>query len=232
MIRIFRHYISVNALILALIEFLIIAFFIDYHLETSTLYAKDQFDWFPYFFGIAAVMLFASFGIYNRDIATNRKIMGVRFALGFFLILLFCITVNKFMFHFVDIGGFIPSWLVVVRILTLASFLFIVRLIYIQTISIRFFKRKILVIGAGKQAEKLTNLFNPKRDKALSFTGYISFEGAESKCKPLATLPTGKIDLKKLLNILNKNKVQEIIFAPDDKRGIDLEPFLYLKMGL
>lgn len=229
MIRLFRHSISTNAFILALLEFCLLTFFVYQNFETLLLAGEGHYFLICVSFSILIILVFMSLGLYNRDITTNQKIMAIRFLFAIGLLLIVATCINKIVFHMTGGMLYYPSWVLMLRVFIVGFFLFLIRMIYVQTIALRFL-RKILVIGAGRMAERLNELFENPSMHGIKFVGFIGVKDENVGMPAFMSLARDDFKLEKLAELFRQFRAEEIVFAPDDKRGISLEAFLHLKL--
>lgn len=229
MIRLFRHSISTNAFILALLEFCLLTFFVYQNFEALLMVAEGHYFLTCLSFSSLIILIFASLGLYNRDITSNRKIMAVRFLFAIGLLLIIATLINKVVFQMTGGMLYYPSWVLMIRVFIIGFFLFLIRMIYVQTIALRFL-RKILVIGAGHMAERLNELFESPNMYGIKFVGFIGVKDEAAEVPAFMSLARNDFNLEKLADLFRQFRAEEIVFAPDDKRGISLEAFLHLKL--
>ncbi|NOZ43450.1 MAG: TIGR03013 family PEP-CTERM/XrtA system glycosyltransferase [Alphaproteobacteria bacterium] len=215
MIRIFKHYVPKSLFILGLGETIILL---------MAIWGALNFRYFqvgldaPEFFANAGgifsfvlvvyVVLLAT-GLYQLDACRDLKITAIRLSasLGFSIIVL---SVILYMFPVIDL------WRSVIIYALLLSFIGLLfsRFTYMHLVDLRGLKRRILVLGAGEQAEMVRSC-GTKNSNDVEFVGFLRINDNERTVKAAKDFKDGH----SLKEIVNQLSAQEIVVAIEERRG-------------
>ena len=220
-VRIFRHYVHMPHILLAVTEALI--FVASVYLATYLRFSDDPSiaaenisQVLVAAITFTAVMLVSmySMGVYRSYLDEGLPGMMLRtaasFALGATALALLYYILNS-QLVFLGRGVF--------ALATVFSFfgLGLYRMAYYRVSNEDSFKRRVLVYGAGKRASNITHRLRTRFDRrGFKIIGYVPVE-AETNEVNEADL----VDLngRTLLNYVDAEKIDEIVIAPDDRRN-------------
>ena len=160
MIRIFRHYISRAYLILLIIEFCV--FFASMYygsdvrfLFTQSWYTDQDISVASIVFASALTLSCSGLGLYRRSLSWDDYSLLSRASVSFILAI----------FTVISIYYLIPDMLIARSVLIYAvvfAFLgiMITRFLFYRVANLDHLKRRVLVIGSGEKAQKLTAINN------------------------------------------------------------------------
>ena len=216
MIRIFKHYVPQHLLLLGFAEFIVFVFAIQ--LGTSLRFSGSVLgDKSLLLTGLvyALVMMssFTAMGLYQRHLRDGWKGVLMRtggaFLLGFVVMgLLFYI----FPVLFLGRGAFGLSMLFSMLGIGLA------RGVFYALSDKEALKRRILVVGAGKNAALIERTLKRKTDRrGLTIVGYVMLDGEDTVIEDAAKLiPHNRL----LLDIAEELDVDELVLALTDRRKV------------
>ena len=226
-LRVFNHYVRIPFVILGIIEAVAIfvsviaANFIYFHRQYDFVEIVDM-NWLKAIvFSVVIIIGFIASGLYQ----TRLREGGLGFILRLTAAFLLGLVGVSVIFYV------IPQLLMgrgVIAITVTISFILTAALrISIYFVDPEIFKKRILVIGAGKRANTLTELRRKSDQFGFTILGYTHFRGEEdvvSKDKVInLTMP--------LVDFVEKNNVDEIVLAIGDRRkGIPMHELLECKM--
>ncbi len=226
MIRIFRHYISGIFLGLVLLEFGV--FFAAIHFGSM---ARFQ-ELIPFdsalitpslIFAVILLTTNTGMGLYQRtqtwgDAGLLLRIIGSVVLGGLAMSLIFyfipLVSVSRGIVGYALLSSFIG-----------VTFL---RIIFYSVVDRRVLKRRVLVFGAGKNAQKITELDTENVTGTIRVIGCAPLEG-----QPIEVPEDRVINLNMPLNeYATQEDVDEIVVAPDDRRkGLPVDEILDCKMN-
>ncbi len=226
MIRVFRHYISGIFLGLVLLEFGV--FFSAIHFgsllrfQEMVPFTADKLLPSSIF---AIIMLISNtgMGLYQRtqtwgDAGLLLRIIG-SFMLG---TLAMSLVFYIFPVHAIGRGVFAAALL---SSLIGVTFL---RVIFYRVVDQKVLKRRVVVFGAGKNAEKVIELEESKSTQNILVMGCIPLQGQPS-IVPKDRIITLKVPLNQYAM---ESDIDEIVVAPDDRRkGLPVDEILDCKMN-
>lgn len=218
MVRVFKHYVPMQLVLLALIEGLIFAgaLYLGVVLRFAT---DDPMDLvlvgpiYPRALAYAAIMLaaFTSFGLYTREAPAGYVGLYVRFMGGFLSGL---VVMAMFFYVFPDMflgrGAFGLSYFF--SVVGVAG----ARLVFFRFVDTNILKRRIMVLGAGTRAAGIGKLLkNPNMGHRLHLVGYLPANRGEHSVDKSQML----MDEGPLLAVAKKHAVDEIIVGVRDRRN-------------
>jgi len=229
-VRLFRHYIHLPYVILGLIDLLVLvcafvlAVFFRYFGDLAFFQESLPFV-LPsaIVFALFNLLVMISLGVHQSRIEDGMSGMMLRTIMALIVGIPLC-----------GFGYLMASdWLWSSSILTTGTVFGIfllgaVRSLFFATAGKERFKRKVLVLGAGRRARQiLEDLKTPFNRKGFTLSGFVPLpdEPVEISEKYLLNLPTTMHDY------ILKHPVSEIVVAVDDRRkGLPMEDLLECKM--
>lgn len=232
-VRLFRHYIHLPFVILGLIDFLILvlsfglAVFFRYFGDVSFFTANLTYV-LPsaVVFGAVNLLVMIALGVHQASIEDGLSGMMLRTILGLIVSLPLCgavYLISTDWFWYIAGDGILTSASVFGFFL-----LGIVRTVFFTLVDADAFRRKVLVLGAGKRAQQLLeDLTTPFNRKGFILAGFVPLPdepvmiGEEHLIHPPHTLH----------EYILSHPVREIVVAVDDRRrGLPMEDLLECKM--
>ncbi len=216
--RIFRHYIPAAFVFLGLIE--IVVFILSFHAAVHIRYSSDSAAvaehvgalW-PKSITFALVMLLSmiGLGLYDRLSCTweGRSAMMLRVLTSF----LFAIFPLSFVFYVVpELSVWRgPTLLALgISLIAVAS----VRLFFFRVVDQKVFKRRVLVLGAGKNACEIRKLEDKPALRGICVVGYVHMSRDHDVIEGERVIKPDH----PLRDIVRENQVDEIVVALDDRR--------------
>jgi sugar transferase (PEP-CTERM system associated) len=229
MIRIFRHYISRVYLVILLFDCAV--FFSAFFLGEILRYFPGPLDpkltdsvWLPsWIFMGAMLVIMMGMGLYQRVQAGGDAGLLLRI-LGCFLIGAIFMGLVFYTFPDVFVGrGVFGYALLSGLFLTLVS-----RFLFLRFVDRKELRRRVLVLGAGYNANIIHEFESRAANLNFQVVGFVQM-GTE----PCRVSPARVRELSRPLNeFAAENEVDEIVVAPDDRRGgLAVDEILDCKMG-
>ena len=211
MVRIFKHYIPFSLVFVGLLEACI--FFSAVPLARYiNQQDSNQFDGFFYtefIYTIVVIFSMAAAGLYSRHLRENFR--GIIFRV--ILVLTVVFFVMSFLFY-LHPALFTARTSFVYALMITGSCLIITRTLLFLAVDQAYFKKRIIVYGAGKKASHLNELRRKSDTRNVIIKGYIAIEGEDIVVEKnlLLTFSEG------LFNYVSANNIDEIVVAIDDRR--------------
>ena len=217
-VRIFRHYIPTAFIFLGLIEAAV--FMLSFNLAVLLRFASDTAAVTEHVgalwpksvtFALVMILSMIGLGLYDRLSWSweGRSEMVLRVLASF----LFAVFPLSFIFYAVpEISVWRGPALLAFGISLLA--IVSVRLIFFRVVDQKLFKRRVLVLGAGKNAGEIRKLEGKPPMQGISVVGYVHMSRDHDV---MGGGRVFKID-SPLRDIVSKNHVDEIVVAVDDRR--------------
>lgn len=216
MVRLFRHYVPGSLLLIGMIEhlFLIFAIYIALFLrwaDADNISVTLQ-EHLPEAITFATIFTFTMFalGLYSKDYVTG---LGTVFTRLIFSFLIGFIALALIFFIYPDLAIW-RSAIAIAFVIGIVGIM-LIRWVYLQVADIETFKRRIVVLGVGRQAAKIEQL--EKRDKTHGFriTGFVPMSDREVQIAGDRNV-WGNMSL---VDLCKQQGVEEIVVAVDDRRG-------------
>ncbi|MFZ5602692.1 MAG: UDP-phosphate galactose phosphotransferase, partial [Pseudomonadota bacterium] len=157
-IRIFKHYLPLQYIILALIEYwlLVLAVYlaVSIRLPWESINPLDFQDPYAYRCSVFAITMLCctlSLGVYESKLREGFSGLAVRSVVSFFLLGSAALTVLYYIFPLLQLGRGVLSIAVVFSLMLCL----ITRALFFLVVDISHLRRKILVLGAGARAEEV-----------------------------------------------------------------------------
>jgi sugar transferase (PEP-CTERM system associated) len=221
-IRIFKHYIPTQFLLLGLLEvvLLIIAFHIGVELRflDATPAVREHVQ--PLFpksitFALVVVLTMIGLGLYQRSLREGMEAMTLRLGASF-LVSIVPLTLLYYLFPGLYLGrGALSMALLVALPLLLA-----LRFYFFRIVDQDLLKRRVLVLGAGEKASMISRLRRQTDRRGFRVVGYVHMPGDQD-------LPDeDRVEQEKVISLgmplpeyVRKMQVDEIVLAVDDRRN-------------
>lgn len=232
-VRLFRHYIHLPFVILGLIDFVVIslafslAAFFRFFGEV-VFFAESFLFVFPSIlvFALANLIVMIALGVHEASVEEGMSGMMLRTIMAMIL----AIPLHGFAYFIADEWlWYLGNFGVLTSATVLAIFsLGIVRVLFFAIVGSDVFKRRVLVLGAGRRAKQmLEDLTTPFNRKGFKLDGFVPMpdEQVQVAEEHLLNVPVT------LLDYVLRHPVREIVVAVDDRRrGLPMEDLLECKM--
>jgi len=217
-IRIFRHYVPVAFILLGLIELAVFLF--SFHAAAIIRFSSDRGAIENFIgplwpksitFALVMTICMVGLGLYERVSWTwkGRTAMLLRVLACF----LFAIFPLSFIFY---VAPELSVWrgpALLSLILSLVGVIS-VRLIFFRVVSHSVFKRRVLVLGAGKNALEISSLEASPALQGIDIVGYVHMNRDHDFIEERRVIhPEGPLQ-----GIVREHQVEEIVLAVDDRR--------------
>lgn len=217
-IRIFKHYLPLQYIILALIEYwlLVLAVYlaVSIRLPWEIINPLDYQDPYAYRCSVFSVVMLCctlSLGVYESKLREGFSGLAVRSVVSFFLLGSAALTVLYYIFPVLQLGRGVLSIAVVLALI----FCLLARALFFLIVDISRLRRNVLVLGAGSRAEEVRNtLENGDRNSGCQIIGFVPNGSAEHVIDQERLLDLGS----DLLEFCKTNRVNEIVVALDERR--------------
>ena len=217
-LRIFRHYIPAAFIFLGLMELAV--FILSFDLAVLIRFSSDRAAMAIHFaplwpksvtFALVMLLSMIGLGLYDRLSWSweGRAEMVLRILASF----LFAVFPLSFIFYVVpEISVWRGPALLAFGISLLA--IVTVRLIFFRVVDQKLFKRRVLVLGTGKNAGEIRKLEGKPPMQGISVMGYVHMSRDHD------VIGEGRvINLSRPLpDIVRENRIDEIVVALDDRR--------------
>ncbi len=221
-VRIFNHYINEQLLVLGILEtgILVASVYLGNYLK-SLVIPLGAFE----FFTIprpSAIALFAgimmlgmmSMGVYRSKVREGMSGMALRSIVGLFLVGFSALSAFSYMTP--DLRVHLGRGVLVFAAITALVSLIAFRWFYFRAVGDDVLLRRILVIGAGRQAQKLIEELATSADKDLVLHTFLRIGEGDVVVSDRTVIETPK----SLRDYAIANDIDEIVVAVDDRRRV------------
>ncbi|OUS25765.1 hypothetical protein A9Q99_20110 [Gammaproteobacteria bacterium 45_16_T64] len=217
-IRLFNHYIHTPYLILGCVELIVLM--LSVHIgalicfpEITELVIEVSSPLFvqSLVFGLALMACTLAIGVYQSKLTEGHIGVLIRTIVSYCLLGASFLTV----FYYLIPSLFLGRGVLSVSILVAYVLVFPVRVLFFWLVDVDALKRRVLVLGTGKSAEKLASMIQAEGDVAsFSIMGYVK-AGDESPSIPDEHILA---DCGDLAQCAKDHRVNEIVVALDERR--------------
>lgn len=229
MIRLFRHYVPLPLLMLALVEASV--FFWSIPLgkfarswSEGWIFSVEGLFGKAFVFMLVMVSIMTAMGLYERNFWDGKADMMLRVAVGF-LLGLFTITLIYYFFPdlYLGRGEFGIAFTVSFLLVTLARYGFF------HLSDHDMLKRRVLLLGCGRRARQIEQLSNGREGKGFKIIGFVRLnEGDEVAVDADRLLPVQGT----LRDLAEAQQIDEIVVAMEDRRrGFPVDQILDCKIS-
>jgi sugar transferase (PEP-CTERM system associated) len=226
MVRVFRHYIS--GAFLGLILFEATAFFSALYLGMSVrFYSPEVIDsglFVPsLIYTVIMLICMTGMGLYQRNQGWSSAATVLRM-LGAFLLGVIGMSLVFYTFPELLVGRGVLGFTLLFSVVGVSS----LRALFYRYADNHELKRHVLILGAGKDAQKILDLEQNKGHQNIHVVGCVAMPG-ELPVVDEKYLLSPKVSL---IEFVTNRDVDEIVVAPDDRRlGLPVDDLLDCKMS-
>ncbi|RED49887.1 TIGR03013 family XrtA/PEP-CTERM system glycosyltransferase [Aestuariispira insulae] len=225
MVRVFRHHISLYAILLAFSEmalFSVAAFFManitlrDPGLDTGDI----DLNILVASLALSVFVTVCSIGFYSRRVTMRGGFRATQWVAAFLIVSVVLGVV--FLVHWwlfsPDLRFPLTGWGAAVGIYALAAVM--VRVVFDRLMRDRkVLRKRVLVLGTGSQAEKIYQVARTDDQKLFELVGFLSFGRSEERCDVQPVLSDNlRTDRYALADFASANDVDEIVVTLRDRR--------------
>jgi sugar transferase (PEP-CTERM system associated) len=217
-VRIFRHYIPAAFILLGLME--AVVFVLSFHAAVFIRFSSDSAavaehvgPLWPKSITFTLVMLLSmiGLGLYDRLSCTweGRSEMVLRVLTSF----LFAVFPLSFIFYVIPQLSVWRGPAILAFVISLIAVIS-VRLIFFRVVDHQLFKRRVLVLGAGKNASEIRKLEDEPPLHGIWVVGYLHMSKDSDVIEDWRVIKSDR----PLRDIVRESQVDEIVVALDDRR--------------
>jgi sugar transferase (PEP-CTERM system associated) len=219
-----------------MIEALVLLFLAQLFLSTQvvpgfiTENTDDLISYFGIFLALLCVVILSSLGLYNRDVMANRRLMLIRLSFGFVIIALVIYALTQLYISALALSEVPPSYMLVLAIAAAILLLLFVRLLFLTIADVSVFRRRVVVVGAGQRAQRLLGTIPTDRNNGFDVVGVVAMDDEAPQVPASARIPRGDISAEELWALIDRFDADEIVVAPDNRRGLPVRALLNCKL--
>ncbi len=227
MLRIFRHYIPTSLIALALIE--IVIFLGAVYLGAGIRLGENispgmaHIDSQALLFSSVMFISMTAMGLYKGLAREGLEGMILRMGLGMVMGLT-VLSLFFYLFPYLSFGRGVFAWSFAIAVIGVST----TRVIFYRFLRYETFKRRILVLGAGKRAGQFKTLRRSADQLRFNIVGYVHVAGEQEVISEEEVLHLNV----PLLEYAEEHQIDEIVVAVEDRRkSFPVDDLLDCKMG-
>jgi sugar transferase (PEP-CTERM system associated) len=227
MLRIFRHSVPVSIIMLAFCEILLIFFawhfsLVEKPLSDFLVYNIARSPSLPLSLLAGGVMVLS--GLYHSKIFVDYRTMSMQVVLTFALLI--PITVAWCAYRegrFVTADALLAiDWKV---LFTWVLCIFVTRIAFLNFVNLKVFKRRVLVLGAGRKAARIAALATGRNIRHFVPVAYLRC-GIDPGLVPAYKVDVNTASPDAIADCAVEARAREIVVATDDRRGLPVSALL------
>ena len=211
MVRIFKHYLPFSLFFLGILETAIffasvpLARFLNPHDSNKF----DNLFYTEFVFTLVVILTMAASGLYNRQLRENFR--GILFRV--ILVLFIVFFMMSFLFY-LQPALFTARTTFIYALMILGATLLFTRTFLFFLIDQEYFKKRIIVYGAGKKASHMHELRRKSDTRNFKLMGFLPIAGEDILVNEDQII---QLD-DSMVNYVLDNQIDEIVTAIDDRR--------------
>lgn len=221
-VRIFNHYVNEQFLVLGILEagLLVASVYLGNYLK-SLIIPLGAFEFFTLprpsaiaLFSITMMLAMMSMGVYRSKVREGLSGMALRSIVALFLLGFSALSAFSYMAP--DLRLHLGRGVLVFATITALVCLIVFRWFYFRAMGEELLERKILVIGAGRQAQKLIQELASSADRDLVLHTFVRIGQGDvlvTDCNVTETPAS-------LRDYIIANDIEEVVVAVDDRRRV------------
>jgi len=213
-----RYYVPTEFVVVAVIEFLILMLSLYLALEIrfwGSDWQSDFGDFLPkaLVYTITMQLSLVAFGVYQRQTGRFINMLVLRIASGLLLGLI-PLGVSFYFLPSFFLGRGVLFTAVAISFLSIS----VIRLFFRKVVKEKNMWTRVLVLGAGKNADLICDAFRSGEIKGLNIVAFVKMPGdiEEADAGTIVTLSK-----KSLISQVEELDIDEIVIAVDDRRSVD-----------
>lgn len=219
-IRVFRHYLNIHMVFLGLLDFfaLIAAAYLGYYLRFLNMPDIHGDGWLGFmpsalYFALVMLLSMIAMGVYQGHFKEGYTGLVLRTAVGLFLLGGGVMSASIFLLNEVDL--FFGRGVLLLAAISALALTTTLSVLYYRLVGSKGFSRRVLVLGAGFQAQRLmTELKGAEEGSGFVVVGLVVVPGSEGGVKERLVAPL-KVPL---LEYLIEHNIDEVVVALDERR--------------
>jgi sugar transferase (PEP-CTERM system associated) len=230
-VRIFRHFVPISVISLALCETLAIFVVWNYFLlgnELAKLQLYEIVQLPTFWLAVFAGLIMALTGLYHAKVLIDLRIMTSHIAVS---LIILCPIVAAGAFWWRHVLEPNVSFLEVCEkaVLSWLGCILITRLIFLRLSASNLLKRRVLVLGGGERASRIAKIAEADHHRTFTPVAFISPVELE-RCAGSSHSAAGDA-LDEMTHVVYRHRAQEVVVAADDRRGLPLQQLLQCRLS-
>jgi len=230
-IRIFKHYIHLPILLLAVFEFggFLLSLYTASYLRLEESLASYETTFGPISFRAIIYTLIMSAAMASMGLYQTRQRAGFTGMLARILVSFAIGSIILALVFYIFPGLHLGRGVLALSLLIALVWVGVVRLLFSRVVDQDIFKRRILVYGTGQRALSLTRLRRRADQRGFRIVGYVKAPNGSIDIEPSKIVDLGDYSL---IEFARTNEVDEIVIAMDDwRRRFPLEELMMCRLS-
>ena len=232
MVRVFRHFVPVSVILLALCEVLIITIAWYFYLSSSAL-ATDKLT---SFFETPTLSLSVAFGgvmaltgLYHDKVFVDYRSLAVHIVIS--LIFLCPIAALGWAYWQNTLDPHAPLWEIYGKAaLSWLACILVTRAVFLSLTDLNLFRERILVLGTGTKAARIAEIVNAGKNRYFTPIAYLRLTGQPLKFH-VDPVKLDENDPGEIVRYAQQFRAKEIVVATDDRRGLPVRQLLQCRIA-
>jgi len=231
LVRIFRHFLPLSLVLLAVIEIAIISTIWNLYLSGNSLSSigsigvKDSLS-LRLALIVGACMVIG--GLYNNMAIVSYRMLGLNIMLSLIFVPPLAVIGYLYWRNSPESDTFLwelyfkaaVSWLVCILL---------TRVTFLTLTDLKLFKRRIIVLGVGRKAARIAEIERSEHGAYFVSMAYLRGDCASSEVDQTAVAISNK-DSNGISQLAREFKASEVVIAADDRRGLPVQQLLQCRM--
>jgi sugar transferase (PEP-CTERM system associated) len=234
-LRLFRHFIPVSAILLLSLDLLFIVSLLSW-MRLGSIDATYSPFWAERVAAnplapvlLIAVITMASVGLYAWEAFVDFGTLMTRIAIAFGLFVFFCYILTTYAYGQVDSSVHLINSLTVPALIWL-TWVGLTRSLFAASFTLGWFKRRILVLGGGRQADLITELVRSNQNHHFIPVSYVRPTGERARHRH-DSVEGSEADPSSLTELASRLGIREIVVATTERRGLPVRDLLHCKLS-
>ena len=238
LIRVFRHFVPVSVIVLALLELSLIT--VIWHLFLSG-YSLTAFrpgsivESLSFKLALVAGIIMTISGLYQNKIFSNYRRLIINLVASF--LFLYPLAALGYLYWGDALGPYGSLWeLYLKATVSWLICILITRAIFLALTDFKLLKRRVIVLGSGKRADRIAQIERSVRSGYFASMAYLRYEGGSLKLDRDAgvnqsTAAGSEVNLDAISQLARKFRASEVVIATEDRRGLPVHQLLQCRMA-
>ena len=232
MVRIFGQFVPRTSLVLGIVEAFLVSALLYFEIVTlhssSETILTDQAIVLSSGVSLSIIFVMYSSGLYLDDALTDTRMFVLRSLPVLGLVLLLGATVVPALIPYEPIHR--GSWMYLLPGTWLIGIL-VTRPLFWWVTSLGTFRRRVLILGNGRRATRLTELAKHKFGAKFVIVGQVNLGARVSRAVGGDNAVARAVEATDLLDLVAQSKTHEIILATEDRRDLPMQELLRCKLA-
>jgi sugar transferase (PEP-CTERM system associated) len=232
MVRVFRHFVPVSIVLLAVSEVSIITVAWYFYLAGNPFSVEKLIDVVQsptLALALAAGGAMIITGLYNDKVFADYRSLAIHIAIS--LIFLCPIAVAGWLYWQHALSSSETLWQIYAKAaLSWLACILVTRAVFISLTDLNLFKARVVVLGTGEKAARIADIVNAGKNRYFLPVAYLQLPGQRPKF-PITPIDVSGCDVSEIARHAHDLRAKEVVVATDDRRGLPVRQLLQCRMA-